>query len=112
MQKENEIKELKKRLDHKFEIDEKSKDRDNSIFTKFLGRKPVSTNAQDQKLVTILNHYENQREKLERECEKLQTQINNYRTQVENFNACKNEIATQSKGNHLQSEKVQQELRD
>lgn len=64
--KESEIKDLKKRIDQKFNIDEKSKDRDNSIFTKFLGRKPISTNSQDQKLVTILNHYENQREKFEK----------------------------------------------
>ncbi|EAR97069.1 hypothetical protein TTHERM_00196600 (macronuclear) [Tetrahymena thermophila SB210] len=65
--KEMECGELKKRIDTKIIIDDKTKDRDTNIFMKFLGRKPVASNSQDQKLVTILNHFENQKEKLEKE---------------------------------------------
>ncbi|KAL4510251.1 hypothetical protein ABPG72_010444 [Tetrahymena utriculariae] len=65
--KEMECGELKKRIDTKTIIDDKTKDRDTNIFMKFLGRKPVASNSQDQKLVTILNHFENQKEKLEKE---------------------------------------------
>lgn len=75
MARDNEIKDLRRRLELKSLMDDRTKERDSNVFVKFLGRKPCSTNSQDQKLVSILNHYENARERHDKEVAHLQLEL-------------------------------------
>lgn len=64
-----EITELKERLDTKLNIDEREKEHLIEAFRKWQGRKPNSAN--DYKVMSVINHYENQLEKLNRQIEQL-----------------------------------------
>ncbi len=64
-----EIAELKERLDLKLNIDEREKEHLVDAFRKWQGRKPNSAN--DYKVMSVINHYENQLTKLTRQIEQL-----------------------------------------
>jgi chromosome segregation ATPase len=64
-----EIAELKERLDLKLNIDEREKEHLVDAFRKWQGRKPNSAN--DYKVMSVINHYENQLAKLTRQIEQL-----------------------------------------
>lgn len=70
-----EIKDLSSRFDSKINLEEKNKERDVNLFSKFMGRKPIITNSQDSKLLTILSTYENQKEKLEKKNQDLEKEV-------------------------------------
>ncbi|KRX04009.1 hypothetical protein PPERSA_12456 [Pseudocohnilembus persalinus] len=93
--KENITKDLQKRLNDKNNIDEKSKAKYTQIFQKFLGRKPISTNSTDEKLITLVNFYENQKDKLERENDNLFQTNEEYRNQINELQQlCQNDDST------------------
>lgn len=76
---EQEIKELNTRFDTKITIDEKNKARDVNLFSKLMGRKPIITNSQDSKFLTIISTYENQHEKSEKRIQEIEKELMNMR---------------------------------
>ena len=72
---DQEIKDLNCRFETKLNIEEKNKERDINLFSKFMGRKPIITNSQDSKFLTIISTYENQKEKLEKKVKDLEKDL-------------------------------------
>jgi len=72
---DQEIKDLNSRFETKISIEEKNKERDINLFSKFMGRKPIITNSQDSKFLTIISTYENQQEKFEKKIKDLEKEL-------------------------------------
>ena len=71
-----EVKELKERLEVKMCIDDKQKDHLLEQFKKWQGRKPNST--VDYQFMSVINHYESQMEKLNKQVDKLKLEGRSY----------------------------------
>lgn len=71
-----EITELKERLDTKLNIDEREKEHLIDTFRKWQGRKPNSSN--DYKVMSVINHYENQLERLNKQLEQQRGDSTHY----------------------------------
>jgi len=66
---------LNTRFEIKLNIEEKNKERDVNLFSKLMGRKPIITNSQDSKFLTIISTYENQHEKYDKKIKELEKEL-------------------------------------
>ena len=94
---DQEIKSLNSRFETKLTMDEKNKERDVNLFAKLVGRKPVITNSQDSKFLTIISTYENQQEKYEKKIKEMEKELMSARCSVpmtpsEDFHGKNNKI--------------------
>jgi chromosome segregation ATPase len=112
LQKDQDLLATRARLESRQAIEEKTKERDLNIFAKHLGRKPVSTNSQDQKLLTIVSTYEDQKAKLERRAADLQRENAELREQVLFFDRKQEEILGNQEAFGLKQDKVNADLRE
>jgi len=79
--KDKEIDDLKTRLEKKETLDNKLKERDLNIFQKNFGKNAVE-NGYDNKVLSVVKVYENQKTKLEEENKTLRTELENLRGRV------------------------------
>lgn len=74
--KDNEIQDLKTRLEMKGSMESKHTEKDLITFQKYVGRSPMDTSAQDSKIISIIRVFEGQKERLEEENRKLSRELN------------------------------------
>lgn len=72
---DHELKDLNSRFEIKINLEEKNKERDFNLFSKLMGRKPIITNSQDSKFLTIISTYENQIEKAKKTIKDLENNL-------------------------------------
>ncbi|EGR27685.1 hypothetical protein IMG5_191030 [Ichthyophthirius multifiliis] len=108
--KESECLDLNKRIGQKYSIEDKQKDRDQNIFIKFMGRKPIYSNNQDDRLILLLNHFENQREKFEKENLILINEKEQLNQNLIEQSAISQKLFEEDRNKTQFFEKVQQEL--
>ena len=112
LKKDQDLMATKARLESRQALDEKIKERDLNIFTKHLGRKPVSTNSQDQKLLTIVSTYEDQKAKLERKAADLQRENSELKDQVHFYEKRQEELLGNQETSGLKQERIIADLRE
>lgn len=98
--KDNEIHDLKTRLEMKGSIENKHTEKDLITFQKYVGRSPMETSAQDSKIVSIIRVFEGQKERLEDENRKLSRELDDLKDKLAQYDQEKNVIRREMTGAH------------
>lgn len=83
--KDNEISDLKARLEMKASYEARHQEKDLITFQKYVGRSPMETSAQDSKIVSIIKVFEGQKERLEDDNRKLLREIDDLKDRIADY---------------------------